>query len=207
MQSSRRRLPILLRYGGYEWTLLLEENPQAVSGGIDDPRVQRFLCWDGEADVRQAVVKRWRRDLAGEAITLVARRNGAIAGWAGLLLSDEFGGVLQTSTFLHPNAWGTGLNVRAKHVQWSIVELLGHGRMLLEIAGDNLRSTSAAWRLFPNARVLLLASESEPEAAVVLEAWEPPATGRRLTQIQTAHLGRMLERHPGWRIWRVREEP
>jgi hypothetical protein len=203
MRWRRRELAPRLHYGGYAWTMLLDEDPQTVTGAIDDPHVQRFLCWDGEVDVRQAVLKRWRRDLAGEAITLVARRDGLIAGWSGLLVSDEFGGVLQSSTFLHPTAWGTGLNLRAKHVQWTIVELLGHGRMLLEIAGDNLRSQSAAWKLFPNSRVLLLASESEPEAALVLEVYEPPAEGRGLTALQRQRLSRLLARHPGWRIWRI----
>jgi hypothetical protein len=202
-RSLRPRPPLALRYGGYQWTLLLDEDPQVVVGAIDAPEVARFLCWDGEADVRQAVVKRWRRDLAGEAITFVARREGRVDGWAGLLISDEFGGVLQTSTFLHPSAWGSGLNLRSKHLQWAIADLLGHGRMLLEIAGDNLRSQSAAWKLFPNGKVLLLASASEPEAALVLAVDEPPVLGARPTEVQRARLASMLERHPGWRIWRA----
>jgi hypothetical protein len=196
------RRPRVLRYGGYRWTLLLDEHPEAVAGAIDCPQVQRFLCWDGEEDVRQAVLKRWRRDLGGEAITFVARRNACVVGWAGLLLSDEFGGVLQTSTFLHPSAWGTGLNVVAKHVQWAIAEHLGHRRMILEIAGDNARSQSAAWKLFPAARVLLLAGASEPEAALVLEVGEPPGIRHPMTERQRQIFGRMLDRHPGARIWR-----
>jgi RimJ/RimL family protein N-acetyltransferase len=195
--------PRVLDYGGWRWSLLLEEDPHAVTGSIDSPLVRRFLCWDGEADVRHAVNKRWRRDLAGESITLVARRDGAIAGWAGLLLEDRRRVALETSTFLHPTAWGTGLNTCAKHLQWTIAEELGHHRIVLDIAGDNVRSQASAWKHFPAARVLLLASPAEPEASLVLEVDEAPRPGRRPTPRQREVLARLLERHPAARVWRA----
>lgn len=197
------RRPRALDYGGWRWSLLLEEDPHAVTGSIDSPQVRRFLCWDGEHDVRHAVNKRWRRDLAGEAITLVARRGGEIAGWAGLLLEDRHGVALETSTFLHPTAWGTGLNTCAKHLQWAIADALGHRRIVLDIAGDNVRSQASAWKHFPEARVLLLASPAEPEASLVLEVDEAPRPGRSPSARQREVLGRLLERHPAARVWRA----
>lgn len=195
--------PRALDYGGWRWSLLLEEDPHAVTGSIDSPLVRRFLCWDGEADVRHAVNKRWRRDLAGESITFVARRAGAISGWAGLLLEERHGITLETSTFLHPTAWGTGLNTCAKHLQWVMAEALGHHRIVLDIAGDNVRSQASAWKHFPAARVLLLASPAEPEASLVLEVDEAPRPGRPPTPRQREVLARLLERHPAARVWRT----
>jgi hypothetical protein len=40
--------PSALQYGGWRWSLLLEEDPHDVTGPIDRPEVQRFVCWDGE---------------------------------------------------------------------------------------------------------------------------------------------------------------
>jgi hypothetical protein len=202
-QSGHGSPATVLRYGGHTWSRLLDEDPRDVALGLDRPETERFLCWDGETDVLGAVLKRWRRDLAGEAMTLVIRRRGAVVGWAGLLVSDTVPAILQTSTFLHPKVWGTGLNVLAKHVQWSMVDLLGRSSMLLEIAGDNARSQSAAWKLFPSARVRQLASPDEPEASLVMEVDQAPDAPDPLTSAQRRTLERMLRRHTGWRIWRL----
>lgn len=193
--------PPPLRYGDHDWGLLLDEDPREVAQAIDCPGVERFLCFDGVCDVRWAVARRWRRDLSGESITLVVRGGDRIMGWAGLLGTDDYPDILQTSTFLHPDAWGTGLNVVAKHVQWAVVRLLGHDRMLLEIASDNPRSQGAAWKLFPSARVRRLASPDEEGVDVVLEVREAPRAGSPPDDREAAALAGLLRRHPGWHVW------
>jgi hypothetical protein len=194
--------PFALEYGGYTWTPILDEDPRAIVDAIDTPEVEQFLCYDGVTDVQWAVMNRWRKDLAAEAITFTIRDEARIVGWAGLLMTDEVPGALQTSTFLHPDAWGTGLNDRAKQLQWAMTRLLGHETMLLCIAGSNTRSQAAAWKMFPSGRVLRLASVTDLELDVVIEVGEPPAATGALTGDELATLEALLERHPGWHVWR-----
>ena len=193
----------MLTCGNLTFSLLLEENLVELTAALDTPEVARFLCYDDVTDVRWAVCRRWRKDVAGEAITLVIRRDGEIVGWTGLLSLDGLPGDLQTSTFLHPKAWGCGINVQAKHVLWAITELLGHNRLLFSIDSSNERSLAALWKLFPDAAVVWLAGPGEPGVDVVLAASQAPQAPGDLTPGQRLVLRTLLTRHPGWHVWRV----
>jgi hypothetical protein len=164
----------MLTIGPVAFSLLLDEDVVEVATALDSPDVARFLCYDDVTDVRWAVCRRWRKDIAGEAITFVIRRAGRFVGWTGLLMIGEVPGELQTSTFLHPDTWGSGINVRAKHVLWAMTELLGRERMLFSIDSSNMRSQGALWKLFPEASVVWLAAPGEPGVDVVLATTKGP---------------------------------
>ncbi len=183
--------------------MLLDEDLGEVAAALDAPGVARFLCYDEVTDVRWAVSRRWRRDVAGEAMTLAIRRDGRIVGWTGLLMLDELPGELQTSTFLHPNAWGSGINVQAKHVLWTMIELLGRDRLHFSIDARNDRSVAAAWKLFPEAAVVWLAAPDECGVDHVLVTRRGPRAPGALDPSQRAALRSLIARHPGWRVWRV----
>ena len=187
--------------------LLIEEDVDDVVAALDCPDVARFLCYDDVTDVRWAVCRRWRKDLAGDAITLVIRREGQIVGWTGLLPIEGMPGELQTSTFLHPAAWGTGINLRAKHVLWAITELLGRDRLFFSIDSRNERSQAALWKLFPDAAVVWLAAPGEPDVDVVLAASSGPQAAGALGPSEREALRGLLVRHPGWRVWREESSP
>ncbi|HSK51304.1 MAG TPA: GNAT family N-acetyltransferase [Clostridia bacterium] len=197
---------MLLR-GDVTFRLLIEEDLDAVVDALDTPEVARFLCYDDVTSVRWAVCRRWRKDVAGEAMTLIIRKAGRIVGWTGLLPMDGMPNELQTSTFLNPDVWGSGLNVLAKHVLWTATELLGRRRLMFSIDSRNERSQAAAWKLFPNATVIWLAAPSEPGVDVVLEATEGPNAPGVLMPAERRDLEGLLRRHPGWRVWRVPEPP
>ena len=193
----------MLFYGGLTFRLLIEEDLDEVVTALDCPDVARFLCYDEVTDVRWAVCRRWRKDLSGDAITLVIRRDGRIVGWTGLLTIDGLPGELQTSTFLTPAVWGTGVNVQAKHILWTITELLDRDRLMFSIDSRNFRSQAALWKLFPEATVVWLAAPSEPGVDVVLAATEGPRAPGVLAPGERAALRELLTRHPGWRVWRT----
>jgi len=185
------------------FSLLLDEDLVEVQAALDRPEVAQFLCYDDVTDVRWAVCRRWRKDVAGEAITMVIRCDGRIIGWTGVLTIDGLPGDLQTSTFLHPDAWGTGVNVKAKHVLWAMTELLGRDRLLFSIDSNNQRSQAALWKLFPDATVVWLAAPGEPGVDVVLAASRGPQAPGALGETERAALRSLLVRHPGWRVWRA----
>jgi RimJ/RimL family protein N-acetyltransferase len=191
----------MLFTGGLTFRLLIEEDIDDVVAALDCPDIARYLCYDDVTDVRWAVCRRWRKDLAGDAITLVIRRDGRIVGWTGLLPIDGIPGDLQSSTFLHPDAWGGGINDRAKHVLWAATELLGRDRLLFSIDSRNGRSQAALWKLFPDASVVWLAAPAEPGVDVVLATSSGPATPGALGPGEREALRRLLMRHPGWRVW------
>jgi RimJ/RimL family protein N-acetyltransferase len=197
----------MLFCGGLTYRLLIEEDIDEVVAALDCPDVARFLCYDDVTSVRWAVCRRWRKDLAGDSITLVIRRDGRIIGWAGLLTLEGMPGDLQTSTFIVPDFWGTGVNIRAKHVLWAITELLGRERLLFSIDSNNPRSQGALWKLFPDATVVRLAAPGESGVDVVLAATRAPDAPGALTDTDRAALRRLLERHPGWRIWALATPP
>jgi hypothetical protein len=197
----------MLYCGGLTYRLLIEEDVDDVVTALDCPGVAQFLCYDDVTSVRWAVCRRWRKDLAGDSITLVIRREGRIIGWAGLLALDGMPGDLQTSTFLVPAYWGTGVNIRAKHVLWAMTELLGHERMLFSIDSNNPRSQAALWKLFPDATVERLAAPGEAGVDVVLATTRGPNAPGALSGTDRAALRRLLERHPGWRIWALATPP
>jgi RimJ/RimL family protein N-acetyltransferase len=197
---------MLLR-GDVTFRLLIEEDLDAVVEALDTPEVAQFLCYDDITSVRWAVCRRWRKDLAGEAITLVIRQAGRIVGWTGLLTIDGMPGELQTSTFLRPEVWGTGLNVLAKHVLWAATELLGRERLMFSIDSRNVRSQGALWKLFPEATVVWLAAPSEPGVDVVLAVTAGPQASGALLPTERRDLEGLLRRHPGWRVWHTGTDP
>ena len=197
----------MLTCANLTFSLLLDEDLVELTAALDRPEIARFLCYDDVTDVRWAVCRRWRKDVAGDAITFVIRRDGRIVGWTGLLEIDGLPGDLQTSTFLHPDTWGCGVNVQAKHVLWAASEILGRDRLLFSIDSCNPRSQAALWKLFPDATVVWLAGPGEPGLDVVLAADHPPQAPGALTEEQRAELRLLLVRHPGWHVWRVADRP
>lgn len=197
----------MLITGDIAFTNLIDENVDEVVQALDCPQVARYLCFGAVTDVRWAVCRRWRSDLSGDSITLVLRRRGRVIGWTGVLRIDALPFDVQSSTFLHPDAWGGEANVRAKHVLWAMTRLLGRDRLLFSIDPDNPRSQAALWKLFPDATVVWLAAPGERGADMVLSTTRGPNRPDALDHAQVAALRTLLERHPAWRVLRRDPQP
>lgn len=73
---------------------------------------------------------------ASHAMLVAFDEEGYALGWTGLVGNH-------TSTYLHPRAWGIGLNTACKGVLWHMGQQLGYEQLVASVDTDNLRSVAA----------------------------------------------------------------
>lgn len=183
-------------FGGMCWNLLIDTDLTGMEAALDVDGVRAVLCRaGGVATVAEAVAKRARSDRAGESLTFAAVADGRTVGWAGVLPCDDQDRAVQTSTFLHPSVWGSGVNRLAKSLQWETAQALGRYLAII-IDEDNPRSIAAAQKAFPRSTPSRI--DGDPVGATVFVVSEPPAEYVALNDNEHRSLEVELRGHPAW---------
>ena len=94
----------------------------------------------------ESIAWRTERDLAGETMHLMVFVDEIPIGWAGW--TPYVGNEVETTTYLVPAAWGTGINPQLKALQWQVCVMAGR-RLVITTSADNERSQAAVRKLWP----------------------------------------------------------
>lgn len=191
---------------GYSFSPLSFANLSEVARDLNDQRLTQWIAAEHSATFFEALTKRLALELEGKSMILVVKKEGRVVGICGLSDYPGVFGTLQTSTYLHPDEWGTGLNGLCKQILWTVAhQLLKHDSIVSSVAVDNERSLRALRRAFPKAPESEVYEFWRPRDAMLFEIHRPPITpGIELTDANVRSLRRMLRRIPAWQRWMVR---
>jgi RimJ/RimL family protein N-acetyltransferase len=149
-------------WAGYRWQTLVESDVAALALELDHPPITRWLCSRGPTEVFPNLRSRSAGDALGESLHVIPHLGGRPLGFAALRPYLGIPGRLQTSIYLSPRAWGTGLNRRCASLLWRIGHaMLRHRVLVASIDADNGRSLAARRKL----------AQGEPN--LVFEPWYP----------------------------------
>lgn len=141
-----------------------------TAAALDHPELTRWLA----TSPQDALVARRERDLRGESLHLLLVHRARPLGWAGWLRYPPTPSWVETTTFLAPSAWGTGLLDQLAALQWQVAAEAGC-TLIASIHRDNLRSIAAHRRCWPDAEMWEECFEPHrPRHAWRLHAHSPP---------------------------------
>ena len=193
------------RIGEYSLSPLSFAQLPSIARGLDAPELRKWIASEHSATFFEAITKRLAAELEGRSLLLVIQHQKRVVGLVGLSDYPGLYGSLQTSTYLHPDYWGSGLNNFCKHLLWSLGhELLAHGSMVASIDLENTRSQAALRRQFPGAPERTIYEFWRPRQAQLFEICAPPTGESPLTPANLRALRRLLRRVPAWQRWLVR---
>jgi hypothetical protein len=183
-------VPVFSR-GGFFWKPLVDSDIAALIGVLDHPDVSQWL-----GPVAKGIVRRRDMDLSGRAITLVAHDEHGPAGWAGILDYPAHPNAIQSSVYLAPEQWGSGLVVIANALAYAMTRALDHDTMFVSIHRDNTRSQRAHTRLFPTAKAEWVEEPWKLRRALVLAATTPPLGASPLSSVEMARFEKFVSTTP-----------
>jgi hypothetical protein len=150
----------------------------ATSGQVDAcadvleiPEVVRWLGPPAAALARRAASDRARTSY--HLLVLVA---GEPVGWVGWLAYRARPGWLETTTYLAPDLWGSGVNAELKQLAWQSADAAGR-QLVASVHIDNHRSMAAMARLWPEAVSQVRFEAHKPRTARVFHLDTPPEAG------------------------------
>jgi len=184
---------------GFELARLIDVAPDTVAAALDHPLVTRWVgCPYTRYRMRQA------RDLDGDSLTLVIYDSEGVAGTVGLLPYEGDPAYLETTTFLVPRRFGSGLNRTAKVIQWSL-GLMFDRPLLASVNADNGRSRASMRKLYPQGSEQHVFEPWEPRQAVLFPIGGPPYGERSLDQDEQEAVRTLLGDHPA--LKRLKKTP
>lgn len=123
----------------------------------------------------ESIAARVERDRSGESLHLVLIVDGAPAGWVGWLVYPPDRRCVETSTYLAPTWWRSGLNSCAKSLQWAAARV-ARLPLLASVNVENHRSIAAVERLWPFVEAQVVFEAHRPRTARLYRLEAPPAT-------------------------------
>jgi RimJ/RimL family protein N-acetyltransferase len=185
-----------VHWAGYRWQTLVESDVAALALELDHPPITRWLCSRGPTDVFPNLQSRSVGDAYGESLHLIPHLGGRPLGFAALRPYLGIPGRLQTSIYLCPRAWGTGLNRRCASLLWRIGHsMLGHRVLVASIDADNGRSL-AARRKLETCEPDLVFEPWYPRLAYLFELRGPPRESNAMPPTADRYFARLVEGLP-----------
>jgi len=121
----------------------------------------------------EAVADREDRDRRAASVHVVPTVDGLPLGWAGWLRYLPEPRWAETTTFLTPPAWGTGLNVAAKGLQYQVARA-ANIHLVASVHEDNIQSRRAIARLWPSLKAERIWEEPKQRWASRVHLTLPP---------------------------------
>lgn len=189
-------------YANMRWSLLSRVSLDEVAQALDHPALREWICAEHISTFYEALLKRVSDELEGKGMTFVIRRKGKIVGITGLSEYPGVYGALQTSTYLHPDYWGTGVNAYAKSFLWTLAnDLLGHDFVVSSVAMANTRSQAAMNKTQEGIQSREVFEYWRPRQAMLFRFDSSPKRFKAMTGKQQELLRERLVGAPAWRRW------
>lgn len=187
------------KYNEYRWVPLSRVNISDVAKALNHPELRQWMAAEHSATFFEALTKRLASELEGKSLLFVIYKDKKILGLAGLSDYPGLFGTLQTSTYLHPDWWGKGLNKVCKDLLWGLShELLGHDSIVASINNENIRSQKALSKQYPEASQGEVYEFWRPRQAFLFEIIGKEAI---LSSVEKRSIRRVLRRTPAWQRW------
>jgi hypothetical protein len=184
----------MLDYAGYQWQVLDALDAREVAAALGEAFVEAAdLPSHQRLDVLlRAMVRRHARQGGGlPGLRWIMFDAHGPCGWTGIVAAP--GGTWETATYLHPRAWGRGLNLRCKSLLWqSASELASVRRMVISIDVANVRSIRANRRLFPHLPMQTGPDPCRGRISTVIEVDRPPVGYMPLDDLQLQHAQELI---------------
>ena len=119
-----------------------------LATALNDERIQQWLCKNNE-DVEEVLARRVEQERTADGVTLVIEQEQRAIGFAGLIRYLGREDAFQTTTYLTPEVWGTGLAPFCRQMQASLAHVLGIPEYYASVHIDNQRSWKSLSRHFP----------------------------------------------------------
>lgn len=177
---------------GYRFTRLLDSDLAELAAALDAPQVRRFV-----GDPHERYPARLAREEAGESLTIVAARDGLVAGTIGVFGYPGDPAVLQTATILAPAFFGSGLNKLGRVIQWQLGQVLGQP-LVATIDVGNERSIAATRKLHPEITPEPVWEEWVPRQALLFRLTTPPVGVPLLDEAESERLAALAAGTPLW---------
>ena len=147
-----------------------EHTHARLAEALADPRVERWLGTPAAV----AVGRRMAGDLAGTSVHVVLLVGGEPVGWAGWLRYPEDSACVESTTYLAPRVWRTGVNLAAKALLWQVAAAAGVP-LVASVHTENLASLAAMVRAWPDVAPALVHEVVKGRDAYVFALDRPPA--------------------------------
>lgn len=112
-------------------------------------------------------------DLAGASVHVVLLVGGEPVGWAGWLLYPEDSACVESTTYLAPRVWLTGVNLAAKALLWQVADA-AVVPLVASVHTENLASLATV-RAWPDVAPALVHEVVKGRDAYVFALDRPPA--------------------------------
>lgn len=126
---------------------LTDAPERLISQGVEvlsDARIPKWLQ-QGPA----VLASRREHDIGGSSLHYLVLVDGQVVGFIGWLSYPPIPGALETSTYLAPDLWGSGLSAQLKTIQIAAARA-AHRVLVASVHVANGRSLSSMSRLFPD---------------------------------------------------------
>lgn len=134
-------------YLGLRFVPLVECDLDRIAPAFACPDIMRLWARTGAVSPRDYLEEKWKHDVDGDSLTLIAFEGEEPVAVAGLNRREEG---LSSSTYIVPAARGRGVNLKLKAVQVHLAKLAGL-QLLARVSEWNERSRRAVLKLWPGA--------------------------------------------------------
>jgi len=136
-------------FEGHMWVPLSQyEKIGQLATALNDERIQQWLCKNNE-DVEEVLARRVEQERTADGVTLVIEQEQRAIGFAGLIRYLGREDAFQTTTYLTPEVWGTGLAPFCRQMQASLAHVLEIPEYYASVHIDNNHSWKSLSRHFP----------------------------------------------------------
>ena len=136
---------------------------------LPEESIQQWLHVEG----RETIGHREEGDREGKSLHMVFFVNEVPMGWAGWLQYVPHPSWVQTTTYLTPSMWGTGLNACAKGLLYKVA-VAANIHLIASTQDENMRSRRALEKLWPTQTPWHVWEENRRRWANVFSLSVPP---------------------------------